>query len=126
MGEKEPQATRRSGVLDGSSIFFLSRESGKWYSSILSPSPVIACKTVDRLCKSEYVVLWEGRRKGEENDWMAETSGVDLSGKTVFTVVLGTGESGGGVAADRGRWPDERKRRSDDGCESCVLVEDVG
>lgn len=57
---------------------------------------------------------------------MTETSGVDLSGKTVFTVVLGTGESGGGVAADRGRWPDERKSRSDDRCEGCVLVEDVG
>lgn len=48
MGEKEPQATRSRGVLDGSSIFFLRRLSGNRYSSMVLASPVIAWRKVVR------------------------------------------------------------------------------
>jgi hypothetical protein len=87
MGEKEPQATRMRGVLDGSSIFFLRRDSGKRYSSISSASPVIACRAVDLFCDSRIGFLFTGWRKGEQV--VRKTGGVlDLSEEEVVSVAV--------------------------------------
>lgn len=97
MGEKEPQATSRRGVFSGSSIFFLRRDSGNRYSSILSTSPVIAWRTVDLVCWNVFLFFFKGRNEDEEDrrmvDLGAEGQG-DLSGKAVLMEVE---ESGGGA-----------------------------
>ena len=93
MGEKEPQATSSRGVFEEFSIFFLRRVSGNLYSSILLASPVIACKTVERLCEGKNRTLLKGRSKEEEYKGMTEGV-VDLSEDKVLVLKVDESDSG--------------------------------